>query len=172
MYNEETMISVVIPTMWKFRPFLQFLEDMLDSPAVGEVIIINNDAVKTPVDHVLSNPKVRMYDFGKNIYVNPAWNFGVAQSKFEMFFHRDVYIPIIDGLDLYWGDNFIYDTLFYKMNENYLITNCFYYSPNAQTTSTIQNANEILKREHIVYNTDMPAIINALWGSNRHRTGL
>ena len=236
------MISVVIPTMWKFRPFLQFLEDLLDSPAVGEVIIINNDAAKTPVDHVLSNPKVRMYDFGKNIYVNPAWNFGVAQSKFDkicllnddvivdlklfarmdkflnneiglcgispglkeefgqvpitsgeidivhcnvpynhrthfglgtlMFFHRDVYIPIIQGLDLYWGDNFIYDTLFYKMNENYLITNCFYHSPNAQTTSTIQNANEILQREHIVYNRDMPAIINGLWGSNRHRTGL
>ena len=58
------------------------------------------------------------------------------------------------------------------MNNNYLITNCFYHSPNAQTTSTIQNANEILQRESIIYNRDMPAIINELWGSNRHRTGL
>jgi len=241
-YYEENMISVIIPTMWKFRPFLQFLEDLLDSSAVGEVIIINNDISKTPVDHILSHPKVRMYDFGKNIYVNLAWNFGVAQSKFDnicllnddvivdlklftrmdkflsaeiglcgispgkqeefgqvpitsgeidivhcnvpydprthfglgtlMFFHKDVYVPIIDGLDLYWGDNFIYDTMYYKTNENYLITNTFFYTPYAQTTSTIQNANEILQREHIVYNREMPSIINELRISNSHRTGL
>jgi len=231
------MITVVIPTMWKYKPFVQFLKDLVEVPSIGEIIIIDNDPSNTPDDPLLSESnharsKIHLMTYGHNIFVNPAWNIGVKLAKHEnicllnddvivdlklfqridkflkpgiglcgispglseefghvpitsgeielqhtpipynprvhfglgtlMFFPKSEYIPIIDGLDLYWGDNFIYDTLFVKLNQNYLITNCFYYSPNARTTSTIENANQILARENVVYNTEMPSILQAI----------
>jgi Glycosyl transferase family 2 len=231
------MITVVIPTMWKYKPFLQFLKDLVGVPSIGEIIIIDNNPSETPDDPLLkySNDglsKINLLTYGYNIYVNPAWNLGVKIAKHDnicllnddvivdlklfsrmdkflkpgiglcgispglseefghvpitsgeielqhtpfpynprahfglgtlMFFPKSEYIPIIEGLDLYWGDNFIYDTLFLKLNQNYLITNCFYHSPNAQTTSTIENANEIMARENFVYNSKMPEIFHGL----------
>lgn len=229
------MITVVIPTMWKYKPFIRFLTDLTWVSSIGEIIIIDNNPTERPDDRVLNFPRIKLVTFGHNIYVNPAWNLGVEQAQYDkicllnddvivdlkifnrmnmflnpsvglcgicpglteefghlpidtgeinlihtpfqynarthfglgtlMFFHKDVYIPVIEGLDLYWGDNFIYDTLYYKMNNNYLITNCFYYSPNAQTTSTIENANEILNRESMIYNREMPKIIHEIISS-------
>ena len=37
------MLSVIIPTMWKYEPFLDYLKGVLEQESVGEVIIINND---------------------------------------------------------------------------------------------------------------------------------
>lgn len=229
--------------MWKYKPFCQFLHDLIEVPSIGEIIIIDNDPTQTPDLDILKysndgHSKIKLMTYGHNIYVNPAWNKGVEIAKYDnicllnddvivdlklfgrmdkflrpgiglcgispglseefghvpitsgeielrhtpfpynprdhfglgtlMFFPKSEYIPIIAGLDLYWGDNFIYDTLFLKNNQNYLITNCFYYSPNAQTTSTIENANEILTREHQVYNREMPAFLQNIY--NQYRT--
>jgi hypothetical protein len=223
--------------MWKYKPFLQFLKDMVEVPSIGEIIIIDNNPSETPNDPLLmgsndGHSKIHLMTYGHNIYVNPAWNIGVKIARHEnicllnddvivdlklfgrmdkflkpgiglcgispghaeefgqvpitsgeidlvhmdfpynprihfglgtlMFFPKSEYIPIIDGLDLYWGDNFIYDTLRIKLNQNYHITNCFYHSPNAQTTSTIEGANEILARENQVYNREMPGFFNRL----------
>ena len=235
------MITVVIPTMWKFKPFINFLYDMLEVPSIGEILIYDNDPDNAPNDPIFKHPKVNCVSFGKNIYVNPAWNMGVRNAKYDniclmnddvivdlkifhrmdqflkpgiglcgicpglkeefgqvpittgeiglmhcatlynprahfglgtlMFFHKSEYIPIIDGLDLYWGDNFIYDTLFLKLNQNYHIVNTFYYTPYAVTTSTITNSGEILSREHEVYNREMPALLEKIRLENAYRTG-
>lgn len=73
--------SIVIPTMWKYKPFTNFLKNLVQFPLVDEIIIINNDDSSTPSDPVLTHEKIKMVSFGKNIYVNPAWNYGVDRSK-------------------------------------------------------------------------------------------
>jgi predicted O-methyltransferase YrrM len=75
------MISIIVPTMWRYEPFLNFAHYLVRMDVVTELIIINNDATKTPQHNVLKHPKVRILDFGQNIYVNPAWNFGVAAAR-------------------------------------------------------------------------------------------
>lgn len=75
------MISYVVPTMWFYPPFLGFLYDLIDCPYVSEVIVINNNREHTPQLSWLLNPKIKMYDPGRNIGVNPAWNFGVSYAS-------------------------------------------------------------------------------------------
>ena len=67
-------------------------------------IIINNDNTRTPDHPVLTNPKVKLVDFGQNIFVNPAWNYGVQNSS-------NTIVCILN-------DDLIFDLkLFYKMAE-------------------------------------------------------
>jgi beta-1,4-mannosyl-glycoprotein beta-1,4-N-acetylglucosaminyltransferase len=75
------MITIVIPTMWKCHMLLSFLYDLVHVETVSEIIIINNDHKNTPRNDILFHEKVNMVDFGENIFVNPAWNYGVSQSK-------------------------------------------------------------------------------------------
>jgi len=77
------MISIIVPTMWKFAPFLDFIADVVKVPEVGEVFIIDNDTTKTPDHPVLQHEKVRVYKTEKNIYVNPAWNLGARLAKYD-----------------------------------------------------------------------------------------
>lgn len=235
------MYTVIIPTMWKFAPFTGFLSDLVAVPTVAQIIIINNAPDNTPDAPILRHPKIQMHSFGRNIFVNPAWNFGVANSLYDkicilnddvifdlkifnrlipmitpergafgispgvvdtpqtpvttgeieiihsptpynfrthigfgmlMFCHRANWVPIIDGLDIYWGDNFIYDTQYYALNQNYIIQNMFHYTPYATTCSTIEGANQILLKENAVYNEKMPAIFEEIRVKNHYRTGL
>lgn len=74
--------SVVVPTMWRACDVMMpMLQKLCDHPHVDEIIIINNDEPHTPTDAVLENTKIKLFGFGKNIYVNPAWNFGVSVAK-------------------------------------------------------------------------------------------
>ena len=75
------MISIIVPTMWRYEPFLDFAQYLVRIDVVSELIIINNDNTKTPKHPVLNHPKVRMLDFGQNIFVNPAWNIGVQAAR-------------------------------------------------------------------------------------------
>jgi len=210
------MISVIVPTMWKYEPFLDFVKELAKVSSVGEIIIINNDKTKTP-DHVaLNNPKVKLHDCERNIYVNPAWNLGVQLSSFDklcimnddvivdlklfdriehcltdqvgvvgicpgrpefgqppfrdgsidisvwtgqhsfgfgslFFIHKNNWIDIPSDLEVYYGDNWIFDIqLFVKRKNNFIISNCFFFSPWAQTTSTI-STNEWMEREGPIY---------------------
>lgn len=234
------MISVIVPTMWRYKPFYQFLEDMLSSPYVGEIFIIDNNPNEKPDLKIFNHPKITMHTFGKNIYVNPAWNYAVSKVKYDkiclygddlifdlklfhriyhhispvrgvygispgvkdtvqtpvttgeieivhspkpynfrdhlgfgmlMFMHRDNWIPIIDGLDICWGDNFVYDTQYFMMNQNYLITNLLHHTPYATTTSTIPEAIDMMNREGIVYNREMPSLLEKIRIENSYRTG-
>lgn len=71
--------------MWRSGPtFLDFVQDLTRMPVIDEIIVINNDLEKTPDHAVLMHPKVRIFSFGRNIYVNPAWNFGVHASNSDI----------------------------------------------------------------------------------------
>lgn len=86
------MISVITPTMWKYERFPQNIIETLNESVVDEYIIINNDVSATPDNEILSHPKVTVYNFPKNTYVNPAWNFGakVAKNNILAFLSDDV----------------------------------------------------------------------------------
>jgi len=100
------MLSVIIPTMWQFDPFCDFLQYVIKQDCVGEVILINNAVDKTPEHSVLSHEKIRMINCDKNIYVNPAWNLGAKISFFEnlCFLSDDV---IVDLRAFYKADEFM-----------------------------------------------------------------
>lgn len=98
------MLSVVVPTMWRYSPFLDFLSNLVKLDVIGEVIIINNDIFATPAHKVLANKKITLVNCERNIYVNPAWNLGVKMSQFDKIciINDDVTVDL---------------KLFYKMNE-------------------------------------------------------
>lgn len=70
--------------MWKYSRFPQNIVSILDDPAIDEIIIINNDVNSTPITDILIHPKIKIYNFNENIYVNPAWNFGVSVARNEL----------------------------------------------------------------------------------------
>ena len=101
------MISVVVATMWRYQPFLDFVADMVRLDVIQEVIIIDNDHNRTPEHTVLRHPKVRVFNFGKNIFVNPAWNYGANASTADK-------ICILN-------DDMIFDLkLFYRVDDFFL----------------------------------------------------
>jgi hypothetical protein len=75
------MFTIVVPTMWKYPPFIEFLYKLVSLDLIDEINIINNAVSNTPDDVILHHPKIRMNNFDKNIFVNPAWNYGVATAK-------------------------------------------------------------------------------------------
>lgn len=222
--------TIVVPTMWRYPPFIEFLKDLVNEFLVREIIIINNDKEKTPP--ILAHPKIKMYWFEQgNIGVNPAWNYGVRNATEDkicimnddvifdlkvfnklydkltpdtgvyglcpgdpihnqpavtngiidfictpipynysthfgfgqlMFFNKANWTPIPEGLKIYWGDNFIYDTFYHKLNQNHLITNMFFYTPCATTTSTLENPGSIVNQEGVIYNQVMPGIVQSI----------
>jgi hypothetical protein len=75
------MISVVIPTLWKYAPFCDFLAQVCVQHHVHDVIIVDNDRSNRPHHDVLLHAKVKLLDFGQNMFVNPSWNLGVYHAK-------------------------------------------------------------------------------------------
>ena len=74
--------TVIVPTMWRAADqFVEFLHTLCNCDSVGEIIIVNNDNTKTPED--LEHPKIRMFDFNRNTFVNPVWNLGVKEAQFS-----------------------------------------------------------------------------------------
>jgi hypothetical protein len=76
------MISVIMPTLWKPQHYKIMLPILNDHPLIGEIIIVDNDISKT--DHeILKLEKVVHLPQETNIYVNPAWNLGVENARFD-----------------------------------------------------------------------------------------
>jgi FkbM family methyltransferase len=215
--NVPKLYSVVIPTMWRVNDqFLKFLNQLCGCEQVGEILLFDNDhqsAPSTGLDH----PKIKIFNIGKNIYVNPAWNLGVAESQFDrvcivnddvsfdlrlfevlqdrvmdpnagvfglfpgvpdfdqipvtdgsidilpwtgqhtygfgclMFINKQYWTPIPDGLDIYFGDNFIFDLNLFQNKTNYLIANMNFESGFAQTTSDRSITEGFLERERPIF---------------------
>ena len=207
--------SVIIPTMWRANEILiPFLYKLCACESVGEVIIVNNDVKKMP--NLNYDPKLKIFNFDENIYVNPAWNFGVTISQFDrlcianddisfdtqvfeklqdslsestgvfglcpgdvsfnqtpittktidiipwtgqnthgfgclMFIHKKSWNKIPVGLDIYYGDNYIFDTQLENGKTNYLITNMDFYTPFASTTKDSSITNGFLQKESLIY---------------------
>lgn len=79
--------SVIIPTMWKSDKLATMLEFYESNPQVAEVILIDN----APPAKIKLKPfsKVSYHTFGKNIFVNPAWNYGAAIAKHRIILAND-----------------------------------------------------------------------------------
>lgn len=76
------MFSIIIPTLQKDTAVLQLLlNELEESDAVGEILIIDNLGKGLP----FSTPKTKTIIPKENLYVNPAWNLGIKESKFELF---------------------------------------------------------------------------------------
>lgn len=206
--------TVIIPTMWRCPQItVPFLAELAACEYVDEVIVIDNDFDKRPK---LLPEQITLFNFGKNIFVNPAWNFGVSNAKNDLicivnddiafdtnvfkklipyltpengivglcpgekdfnqvpittgtidivpwkgehtygygclfFLHKQSWETIPDGLDVYYGDNYIFDTQLVKGKTNYLITNMKFKGYFAQTTGDKSVNNGFLEREFPIY---------------------
>lgn len=208
------MLSVIIPAAWGYEPFCRFLNNVVELPIVGEVILINNNVNATPNHKVLEHSKLIHLKMDQNIFVNPAWNLGANLAKYDklcflsddvivdlrvflegdrfinekvgalgigisdniyqfhrgnfqnldvskllvtgdlkiikhldeeseefgcgslFFIHKKNWIEIPETLKIYWGDNWQFELQIFHNRENYVINNCFYYSPHHSATST------------------------------------
>lgn len=75
------MYTIIIPTMWvNLISFKKMISIYNESNFVDEIIIIDNNT-KDKID--LNFKKVKILTKNENIYVNPAWNWGVSESKNE-----------------------------------------------------------------------------------------
>ena len=214
--KKDMQYSVIVPTMWRVADqFVQFLQTLCTCEDVGEIIIINNDNTKTPQG--LNHVKIRMFDPGRNIFVNPAWNLGVEHALYDricilnddvifdtalfgrlrvmlnpsnglfglcpgidvfdqipitdksidivpwapgrhtygfgclFFLHKEIWTPIPEGLDIYFGDNFIFDLQMAQGKQNYFIANLDFYTQFAATTRDQSLTNGALERERVIY---------------------
>jgi glycosyltransferase involved in cell wall biosynthesis len=76
--------SVVIPTLWKSDKTEKLIKDLIECEYVDEIIVIDNTKnEECDVSHPTTHSKIRLVCKGENIYVNPAWNWGVELSKNE-----------------------------------------------------------------------------------------
>lgn len=80
---EELVLSVIIPTMWVYDPFVDFLKTLTDIECIGEFIIINNSKENQPNDSILNHPKIKIVTPESNLYVAPSWNLGASLAQFE-----------------------------------------------------------------------------------------
>lgn len=223
------MLTVVVPTMWRYRPFVSFLNNLCKLEVIDDIIVINNDSERTPWQDLRITDKVRWVDRGTNLFVNPSWNLGVelaknpnvciinddvmvdfklfilmdefmTHNKFDFglagihpgdpnfdqipltdgaidlvgwnndwlsstagmrfglgtlfFIRKENWIPIPEDMKLYYGDDWAFETMLHRGKHNYLITNCLYYSPNAQTCVDIMKEmdyNDTITKEGALY---------------------
>lgn len=71
--------SVVIPTLFRSPRLKDLLSHLTECESVDEIIIIDN--ARKYDSYFQKLPKVRVLTPHFNIYVNPAWNYGVQYSK-------------------------------------------------------------------------------------------
>jgi hypothetical protein len=80
--NLKSKWSVIIPTLWKSDFILRLIEGLVANPYVYEIIIIDNNP-KSRLNFDFHSLKIKLFEQEENIYVNPAWNFGVNNSSCE-----------------------------------------------------------------------------------------
>ena len=68
-----------------------------------------------------------------------------------MFLHKNSWVRIPKGLDIYFGDDFIFNLQLSKGKKNYLITNMTHFTQFAATTSDTNLTAGFLEREREIY---------------------
>lgn len=94
-------ISIIIPTMQKDTDILyKLLDELVECDCMGEIIIIDNSL--KGLDY--SSDLIKIITPKENLFVNPAWNLGVQEAKFD-------YIGVLND-DIIFPKNFfkqVYD---------------------------------------------------------------
>lgn len=98
------MISLIVPTMWKYAPFPEFLHHCLAHPLIQDCVIINNDNSHTIDNSIITHSKVTILDLGTNCFVNPSWNLGVTWSTTHIM--------------CFMNDDVVFDTKVFDLVEN------------------------------------------------------
>ena len=86
------MLTIVIPTLQKSISTLELLLKTLDNdPVVGEIIVIDNSLRGLNIN----STKLRVITPKENLYVNPSWNLGVKEAKYDKIglLNDDIAIP-------------------------------------------------------------------------------
>ncbi len=78
------MIDIVIPTMWMSAELESALKTYAQCQQVNSIIIIDNARQSRPDFDILQHQKIQLVSYGKNIYVNPAWNEGHERSTADI----------------------------------------------------------------------------------------
>ena len=73
--------TVVLPTLWKSTRIHKLLQDLIQCDSIGEIIMIDNSSEF--YDHYTQLEKVRVIQPKENLYVNPSWNLGVKEAKYN-----------------------------------------------------------------------------------------
>ena len=68
--------------MWYSDKIHENLRKLNDCDEVGEIILIDNNTSLKPM-HIPYRSKLRYLPQNRNIYVNPAWNLGIVESKYN-----------------------------------------------------------------------------------------
>jgi FkbM family methyltransferase len=108
--RQSNQFTVIVPTMWKYAGFLKQIDKYLSCDQVGQLVIINNHASAAPkeiITKLAADPKVTMHIPQSNIGVNPSWNWGVANARFnkiciandDIEFDLEVFGAVCDHLD-------------------------------------------------------------------------
>lgn len=87
-------IDIVTPTMWRLKNFTNYLKSYCACDYIQNIFLIDNDNTQRPKDEIFNNPKIKIIDYGKNIYVNPAWNEGYYRSRADVlcFLNDDIFV--------------------------------------------------------------------------------
>lgn len=88
------MISVIIPTLWKPKGFIERLEEISKNSNVGEIILIDNSTLDIDTSHI---PKLKHIKEYQNTYVIPAWNKGVNLAQYDKL------LIVNDDVETDWG---------------------------------------------------------------------
>ena len=86
-------IDVVIPTMWRASGFSNSLSQYCQYSSIQKIYLVDNDYVNRPLD-LVADPKLEIVNYGRNIYVNPAWNEGYYRSSADVIclLNDDIYV--------------------------------------------------------------------------------
>jgi hypothetical protein len=95
------MIDIIIPTMWMAPGIESCIESYVSHPNVKKVIVVDNKRNKRPNATILRHNKVELISYGRNIYVNPAWNEGHRRTTSNIIaFVNDDILVSHDVLDM------------------------------------------------------------------------
>ena len=86
------MISVIIPTLQRQKHVLKnLIQTLISDCSVGEIIVIDNSCQGLDIEY----EKLRVIVPKENLYVNPSWNLGVKEAKYDIvaLFNDDLAIP-------------------------------------------------------------------------------
>ena len=86
------MISAIIPTLQKSKQTLfNLLKMLLKDEKIGEIIVIDNSLLG--ID--FNDKKIKIITPEQNLYVNPSWNLGVKEAKYNKIalLNDDISIP-------------------------------------------------------------------------------
>jgi hypothetical protein len=79
-----------------------------------------------------------------------------------MFFRTSTFVKIPNGLDIYYGDDWIFNTHIARGYNNYHAANMLHYTPYAVSTGKLDNIQKIHDREQPIYSNEYLKFIDGL----------